>query len=190
MLDVDPDLPFGAQPVAHAGDLAPDERRLLRLFRRWLSGYEAQRAAWADLCEHHGDAGARAALAAFEAWLSAVADGATRRLQRHHLPCPCVGRDEALLTGLVSAAGRGDAETARALALEIVRPDAASFVGSVGLTRVSIGEPMRISAAGRCGAPRAHMSAVEASAGTPGWQTPMTAGRSPSAARKAQKSSM
>ncbi len=124
MFDAEPDLPIGARPVARLEMLSPDERRLLTLLRTWLEGADGRGAAFAALSDELGREAAERALSAFEAWLEAVAEGARRVLHRCRPACPCVGRDEALLTGAVSAAARGDLEAARALAAETTRPDA------------------------------------------------------------------
>ena len=127
MLDCDPNAAPapGADPVLPCAALAPDERRLLRLLRLSLSDWEGRRAAWDETWETLGETPGAALLGAFEAWLEALAEGARRGLWRHRPESGWVGRDEALLTGLVSAAGRGDAEAARALAEEVVTPAAA-----------------------------------------------------------------
>ena len=56
----------------------------------------------------------------------------------------------------------------------------ASSFGCFGLRAVSIGEPIRISDAGRRGFPAIAISPAAAIAGIPGWQTAITAIRSPS----------
>ena len=56
----------------------------------------------------------------------------------------------------------------------------ASVLTSVGLFRVSIGPPIRVSERGVHGSPRADMMAVAASTGTDGWHTAMTCVSGPS----------
>jgi hypothetical protein len=112
----------GAETVLPVDALAADERRFLTLFRLWLSGQPGQAEAWRSLTQTLPPAEARALLGAFDAWLGAMAESARRRLTRRCPGCPQLGRDEALLTGMVSAAGRGDPETAEALAREVARP--------------------------------------------------------------------
>ena len=50
----------------------------------------------------------------------------------------------------------------------------ASVLTTVGLMRVSIGPPARISVSGTAGSPSASISAVAASTGTDGWHTANT----------------
>ena len=56
----------------------------------------------------------------------------------------------------------------------------ASSFGCFGLRAVSMGEPIRMTEAGRFGFLSMDMSAAAAITGMPGWQTAMTAMRSPS----------
>ena len=55
----------------------------------------------------------------------------------------------------------------------------ASRLVAVGERRASIGEPMKLTLAGRCGSPSSAISAAAASTGGPGWQTATTCARSP-----------
>ena len=67
----------------------------------------------------------------------------------------------------------------------------ASSLGCLGFLAVSMGEPISTIEAGRAGSPSSAIIAAAASTGTPGWQTPITAGRSPvSRAMWRQKSAM
>ena len=59
----------------------------------------------------------------------------------------------------------------------------ASSFGCLGLRAVSMGEPISTSDAGRRGLPCIAISAAAAMAGMPGWQTAITAIRSPSRLR-------
>ncbi|HET7410800.1 MAG TPA: hypothetical protein VFJ13_11430, partial [Paracoccaceae bacterium] len=89
--------------------------------RRWLDGPCGQAEVWNGLAGALGAGPATRFLKAFERFLREIAGSAGRKLERHATPCPCLGDDEALLAGMVRAAGQGDSDTARALASGIVR---------------------------------------------------------------------
>lgn len=114
----------GLRARAEGGWLAeahPTDRLFIASLRRWLDGPGGQAEVWSGLAGSLGAGAATRLLGAFEALLRQVAGAARRKLQRHATNCPCIGEDEALLAGMVRAAGRGDTESAHALAAQIVR---------------------------------------------------------------------
>lgn len=110
---------------ARLSDAHPNDQLFVASLRRWLDGPCGQAEVWNGLASSRGAGRASALLKAFEALLRAIAVPAAvsagRRLQRHGTHCPCLGEDEALLAGMVRAAGRGDTESARAMAAGIAR---------------------------------------------------------------------
>ena len=106
---------------AWLADAHPTDRLFVVSLRRWLDGPCGQAEVWNGLAGSLRPSRATTLPKAFERLLREVTVSAGRRLQRHATACPCLGEDEALLAGMVRAAGRGDAETARAMATRIVR---------------------------------------------------------------------
>jgi hypothetical protein len=113
----------GARPARERwlAEAGPAAQVFVVSLRRWLDGPEGQAQVWNGLACELGPSRARALLVAFEAFLGALGAALSRRLSRHAAHCPCLGEDEALLAGLVQAAGRGDRETAASRAASIVR---------------------------------------------------------------------
>lgn len=120
------DSPFGGQAVGALTAVSPAEQRFVRAMRLRLCGGPHQGTAWRELSAELGAEPARAAMRALEAFLWAVAQGAARRLRRHHPCCLCLGRDEALLADVVRAAAQGAEGFDRACGLlhDTVRPEA------------------------------------------------------------------
>ncbi|MEM1384495.1 MAG: hypothetical protein AAF713_11190 [Pseudomonadota bacterium] len=94
---------------------------MILCIRRWLDGSEGQAAVWAGLTSQLGSTMARRFLRALEGYLWAVLASATRKLLRYETKCPCLGDDEALLSGIVSDITQGDRAGAINRAAEIVR---------------------------------------------------------------------
>lgn len=115
-----------ARPASSASrwiaDAHPSDRLFVLSLRSWLSGPSGQETLWNGLAATLGARPARSLLKAFEGFLAAVASAPERRLVHHASACPCLGDDEARLAAIiVRSAGRGDGESARALAAGIVR---------------------------------------------------------------------
>ena len=102
-------------------DAHPGDRLFVVSLRRWLDGPCGQAEVWNGLAATLGAGPASRLLNAFERFLREIAGSAGRRIDRHATKCPCLGEDESLLAGIVRAAGRGDVDTARALAAGFVR---------------------------------------------------------------------
>lgn len=107
--------------AAWLADAHPGDRLFVLSLRRWLDGPSGQAYVWNGLARALGAGAATGFLKAFERLLRAIARSTGRKLERHATSCPCIGDDEALLAGMVRAAGQGDSVTAHALAAEIVR---------------------------------------------------------------------
>jgi len=101
---------------AWLADAHPDDQLFITFLRRWLDGPCGQAEIWNALAVSLDRVRAVDVLRAFEQLLRQVAIAARRKLERHGSACPCLGEDEALLAGMVRAAGRGDTETAWAIA--------------------------------------------------------------------------
>lgn len=125
------------EPKALLADVSPTERVFVLLLRRWLDGPQGQSAIWSVLSREAGEARAHQFLQAFEGFLRAISAGQSRALSRHASCCALLGDDEALLAGMVEAAGRGDQKTAAAKAVPILRetsrPAAVSRAKTLGL---------------------------------------------------------
>lgn len=108
------DLAAGVAPATPLADLRPLERRFIAALRLWLGDPEARTAVWNDLARTMGAADGRAALAAFEDYLAAVAEGAARRLKRGAPGDPLACADECALAAALTGA----------VAPGFIRPDA------------------------------------------------------------------
>ena len=88
-------------------DADPVEQGFVLMLRSWLDGPQAQAALWDALVRSAGVTGARRILACFEQLIDVLARSALRAFRRHATRCPCLGADEAALSGMVRAAARG-----------------------------------------------------------------------------------
>jgi hypothetical protein len=113
--------PTGGREGGWLADAHPADRLFVLNLRRWLDGRHGQAEVWNDLAVHLGSGRAAGVLKSFEAFLRTIAVALHRRLERHAANCPCIGGDEATLAFIVRSAGRGDRDTARSIAAEIVR---------------------------------------------------------------------
>ena len=111
----------GGREGVWLADAHPADRLFVLNLRRWLDGPHGQAEVWNDLAVSLSSAPATRVLKSFEAFLRTIAVALHRRLERHAANCPCIGGDEATLAFIVRSAGRGDRETARSIAAEIVR---------------------------------------------------------------------
>lgn len=138
----DASLPHGADDVARLARASETERRFVAALRLWLTTPEAQAEVWRDFAAAQGPAAGRAALRAFEAYLEAVAHGASRKLWRHNVGCVCLGRDEAALAEAMRAAAAGNRERAYAALAPLVRtealPRAVEAAGALGLALAAV----------------------------------------------------
>jgi hypothetical protein len=90
--------PRPPRPEAEAlAGMAPEAARFLSLLRLWLSDFEARAAVWNALAARLGARDGRAAMAAFEEFVAAAAEGASRRIARRPCGDPWVSADEAAL---------------------------------------------------------------------------------------------
>jgi hypothetical protein len=130
-----PDL-NGAEPVGALAQAPDPERRFVTGLRLWLAGPHRRAEAEAALTAGLDPGRAARAAAAFDAYLGAIAAGALRRLWRHAPGCPCLGRDEALLSGAMREAAAGDREAAWAILTPAIRAAAlfetAEAAGALG----------------------------------------------------------
>lgn len=110
-----------ARDAGWLADAEPGDRLFVLSLRRWLDGPCGQAEVWNGFAESLGPGPASRLLNAFEGFLRDIAGALDRRLQRHATTCPCLGADEARLAAIVRSAGRGDPESARAIAAGIVR---------------------------------------------------------------------
>lgn len=96
-------------PRAEAAALAalpPDAVRFVTLLRVWLGAPERRADVWDALAGELGAAAGRRALAAFERYLEAAAEGASRRIVRRAVGDPWVSGDEAALAAALRAPHR------------------------------------------------------------------------------------
>lgn len=114
---------FGAESVGDSRPLPQGERLLLLAVRRWADGPEGMAEVWTGFAREMGPAAGRGALRAVERLLGEIAAGVARPLYRHDTACPCLGRDEAVMLGLVRHAGAGDMFQATVHATALVRED-------------------------------------------------------------------
>lgn len=104
----------GEERAGWLADADPVEQGFVLMLRSWLDGPQGQAALWDALVRSAGVAGARRILGCFEQLIDALARGALRPFRRHATRCPCLGADEAALSGMVRAAARGRRAAAEA----------------------------------------------------------------------------
>lgn len=113
----------GAAPVGRFDAAPPIERLYVWTLRCWLDEAEGQQRVWRHYSASAGGRAGAKALSLFERQLSLAAAYARRPLIRHSRGCRCLGRDEALLAGLVSRAAEGRLEEAYPIASALFRPE-------------------------------------------------------------------
>jgi len=117
-------------------ELAPGERLLLDVFRRWLMGIREGHGAhwailWNELNSALGPADAKAGLTEMTGIMRELGENGRRAIRFHPACCPDLGADETWLIALIGACQTGDLKRARLLAEWMVQADGVGdMVGS------------------------------------------------------------
>lgn len=120
--------PAGAFRPDRLGALPEADEVFVVSLRLWVESLAGQEEVWRVFSLRYGTAHGACALRAFEGYLLALANAATRPLLRHPPCCPHVGEDEAMLAALMRHAALGETAAALACAGRIARPEAVEEV--------------------------------------------------------------
>ncbi|MFZ5792361.1 MAG: hypothetical protein ACOY3L_16840 [Pseudomonadota bacterium] len=110
-----------AEPTLLA-ELELSERLIVWAFRCWIAPVSLEGYILREFARRFGAREAEPALAEFARFVEALHAGARRVLYFHQPSCPCVGRDELGILGLLAAAQAADAQAAHAAAMALTRP--------------------------------------------------------------------
>ncbi|MEX0284545.1 MAG: hypothetical protein AB3N23_08025 [Paracoccaceae bacterium] len=122
----------GAAPVGYMHELDPIEAGAVQYLRLWCSGPEHKLQIWDELMAALGPCDGRSTYETFESMCSLFTRYARRPMMRHHVSCKCLGADESCFANFVGYASEGAREDAFLLAVNLVRPDVAASLVSMG----------------------------------------------------------
>jgi hypothetical protein len=106
-------------------ELELPERLVVWAFRCWIAPVSLEGYIRREFARRFGAREAEPALAEFARFVEALHEGARRVLYFHHPCCPCIGRDELGILGVLAATQAADAEAAHVAAMALTRPSGA-----------------------------------------------------------------
>ncbi|HWA42363.1 MAG TPA: hypothetical protein VHA10_04075 [Hypericibacter adhaerens] len=109
---------FGGGPALLA-ELELSERLMVWAFRCWIAPTSLRGYIVREFTRRFGARDCEPALQEFVRFVEALHGQTERVLHFHHPCCPCVGRDEMVILGLLASAQSGDNEGSRAAAFAL-----------------------------------------------------------------------